>query len=227
MVLVIFIVLLVLGSTRGMSVSTTGRVCVVTGANKGIGYEVAKIVASTPGWVTVVASRDEARGQRAVEFFRQQGLNAICRQLDITDAQSIETFTRNLAAEYSKVDCLVNNAGIAFKSSDPTPFPQQARPTLETNFFGTVNLTQKLLPLILKSDEPRIVQVASGSGHISILPEGALKDTFMALERGESDLTLEGLESIANQFIADISASKNLSEWPNSCYGMRYVFLHS
>ena len=72
--------------------------------------------------------------------------------------------------DFDSIDILVNNAAIAFKGSDPTPFAQQAWPTINTNYFGTLRLTEGLLPLIEKSTRsPRIVNVASSAGHLRIL----------------------------------------------------------
>jgi carbonyl reductase 1 len=97
--------------------------------------------------------------------------------LDIADSASIEQFTQQLYSDYPSIDILVNNAAIAYKAADPTPFAKQARPTITTNYFGTVQLTDALLPLLEKSEQsyPRIVNVASEVGHLKILKSQALK----------------------------------------------------
>ena len=76
--------------------------------------------------------------------------------------------SQDFIRDYQQIDVLVNNAAVAFKDSDPTPFQRQARPTLQTNFFGTVRLTLGLLPLLHRGASPRIVNVASMAGALKI-----------------------------------------------------------
>ncbi|KAH8096253.1 hypothetical protein JL720_3614 [Aureococcus anophagefferens] len=112
------------------------RVAVVTGANKGIGFHVAQqLLASCT--VVILACRDASRGEAAVR--RLSDPKARFMQLDIGDEASIATFAAAVEQDVGRVDVLVNNAAIAFKAADPTPFAAQTEPTLKINVRGTVS----------------------------------------------------------------------------------------
>ena len=120
-------------------------VTLVTGANKGIGREIARKLGKTPGTTTILACRDVALGTAAADELRASGCEkVVVQRLDLTDASSIEEVARYVESEHGKLDILVNNAAICF--NDPTlygkvphtPFEQQAGITVRTNFFGTV-----------------------------------------------------------------------------------------
>ena len=119
---------------------------------------------------------------------------------------------------FSSRACLfvqVNNAATAFKGSDPTPFHQQARPTIMTNFFGLLEVTRALLPLLKQSDDPRIVNVASQAGHLQILPSQQRKELFTS-----PTLTVPQLEGLMHEFVTDVEAGQHAAKgWPNTCYG--------
>uniref|UniRef100_A0A9L0RK46 Carbonyl reductase 1 n=1 Tax=Equus caballus TaxID=9796 RepID=A0A9L0RK46_HORSE len=124
------------------------RVALVTGANKGIGFAIARDLCRQFSGDVVLTARDAARGQAAVQQLQAEGLSPRFHQLDINDLQSIRALRDFLKKEYGGLDVLVNNAGIAFKTVDPTPFPIQAEVTMKTNFFGTRDVCTELLPLI-------------------------------------------------------------------------------
>jgi NAD(P)-dependent dehydrogenase (short-subunit alcohol dehydrogenase family) len=135
-------------------------IAVVTGANKGIGKEIARQLAG--GGLTVYAgSRDAARGQRAVE---EMGGDTRLLVLDVTDAASIAA----AASQVSTLDILVNNAGI---SGDDTTADQEDIATLrriyETNVLGVVAVTNAFLPALRRSAHPRIVNISSGTGSLT------------------------------------------------------------
>eukprot|EP00752_Nemacystus_decipiens_P012218 g10832.t1 len=193
------------------------KISVVTGSNKGIGLAIAKKLAQAPGHRCVLTSRNPALGQKAADELKAEGLDSVTyKQLDIGDPASVERFASEMEQEYGRVDILVNNAGIAFKGADPTPFTEQAEPTLKTNFFDTAAFTEKLLPLVRKSSAGRVVNVASTSGRLSILPSQGRKDAFT-----DPHLTKENLSSMMTDFVADVKAGRHAEEgWPNTCYGM-------
>eukprot|EP01041_Mallomonas_annulata_P013519 gene13519-28673_t len=149
-------------------VSMTSSIAVITGANKGIGFEIAKKIAHS-GQKTILTARDVVRGQNATDSLKSLGYDVEFRQLDICEG---------ISRDYGCCDILINNAATAFKGSDPTPFQEQAEPTMTPNFFGTLELTEKMLPLLQKSSSPRIVNVASQSGLLRILPTKRRKDQF-------------------------------------------------
>lgn len=141
-----------------MSVAT--RVCIVTGANKGIGYEIAKGLGAR-NFKVILACRNQQLGMEAKSKLAESGYDVELELLDIGDSTSITSFVNAVTSKYPKIDVLINNAAIAFKAADPTPFNQQSRPTLKVNFFGTLELTEKMIPHLKKSDNPVIVNVAS------------------------------------------------------------------
>ncbi|KAF6384453.1 carbonyl reductase 1 [Rhinolophus ferrumequinum] len=128
--------------------SSCSRVALVTGANKGIGFAIARELCRQFSGDVVLTARDAARGQAAVQQLQAEGLSPRFHQLDIDDLQSIRALRDFLRKEYGGLDVLVNNAGIAFKNNDPTPFHIQAEVTMKTNFFGTRDVCTELLPLM-------------------------------------------------------------------------------
>lgn len=164
---------------------------------------------------TVLACRNIEHEGIALEHFKHLGLDAEFRILDISDRNSIAHFVHGIERDFGKIDILVNNAAIAFKASDPTPFEQQARPTVHTNYFGTLWTTQALLPLLRKATNPRIVNVASSAGHLRIIPSKQIRDQFTS-----PDLTIDKLSALMEEFVEAVEAGKHAAEgWPNSCYG--------
>jgi NAD(P)-dependent dehydrogenase (short-subunit alcohol dehydrogenase family) len=132
----------------------------VTGANNGIGREVARQLAAD-GHTVHVGSRDAARGREAV---RDIGGDSHLQILDVTDADSIAA----AAAEIDSLDVLINNAGINLDSlSAPDASVDAFRRTYETNIFGVLAVTNAFLPALRRSAHPRIVNVSSGTGSIA------------------------------------------------------------
>eukprot|EP01035_Chromulina_nebulosa_P017532 gene17532-23094_t len=190
-------------------------IAVVTGSNKGIGFEIVKKLSSI-GYKTILATRNVDLGSKAASSLRSQGLDVEFRELDISSDESIKAFVSKFQSDYGKCDVLVNNAAIAFKGSDPTPFKLQAEPTIKTNYFGTLSLTTLMLPLLQNSSSPRIVNVASQAGLLGILPSNDRKKFFTS-----ETLTVDDLSEALNQFVVDVKNEKHKENgWPNSCYGI-------
>ena len=133
-------------------------VAVVTGANKGIGYEIARILA-TEGFTTVVASRNTELGNAAVSQLKAAQPDAAVDfvQLDITDAASVAACAEALKVKYGRVDILVNNAGIAYKGS--IFGAEEAATTMNCNLKGTRSISEAVLPLMPEGG--RIVNLCS------------------------------------------------------------------
>lgn len=151
-------------------------VALVTGANKGLGKQVAQELADR-GYVVLVGSRDFSSGQKAAE---EIGDGAVAIQLDVTDTQSIANAAGRVATEFGRLDLLVNNAGIGqsgrYKTGEEVIAASVAsvapldevRAVFETNVFGVLAVTQAMLPLIRLSSSGRIVNVSSGVASLTL-----------------------------------------------------------
>ena len=208
------------GQHHSIMTPTSGRVAVVTGANKGIGFFIAlQLGASGLFQHVILACRDPVRGQAAVTKIAGSTGNKAsisCLPLTLGDVDSHEDLRESLEKQFGKVDCLVNNAAMAYKGADPTPFVEQCTPTLDINFRGTVDLTEKLLPLVKKGSDARIVNVASMSGHLNQIKSKELKDQFRS-----SSLTMPALKTLVIKFEMDVKSGQHLNQgWGNSNYGM-------
>ncbi|XP_049730773.1 carbonyl reductase [NADPH] 1 [Elephas maximus indicus] len=198
--------------------SSCSRVALVTGANKGIGFAIARELCRQFSGDVVLTARDEARGRAAVQQLQAEGLSPRFHQLDIDNLQSIRALRDFLRREYGGLDVLVNNAGIAFKNADPTPFHIQAEVTLKTNFFGTRDVCTELLPLI--KPQGRVVNVSS------MVSLGALRSCSPELQqkfRSET-ITEEELVALMNKFVEDTKNGVHQKEgWPNTAYGVSKI----
>lgn len=151
-------------------------VALVTGANKGLGKQVAKELVDH-GYLVLVGSRNLANGQKAAE---EIGEGAVAIQLDVTNASSIANAAKRIATEFGRLDLLVNNAAIAQSgryasgqevitagAASVAPL-DEVRAVFDTNVFGVLAVTQALLPLIRSSPSGRIVNVSSGVGSLAL-----------------------------------------------------------
>ena len=164
------------------------RVALVTGANKGVGKQVAReLVAS--GLKVYVGSRDLVRGQTAAA---EIGDGAVAVQLDVTDSASIAAAAERIGAEVGRLDVLVSNAGISHTGdgftmeqyaamSKPSSAPiNEMRAVWDVNVFGALSVYQAMLPLLRQSADARIVSVTSGLGSLTDAadPGNAYRATF-------------------------------------------------
>jgi NAD(P)-dependent dehydrogenase (short-subunit alcohol dehydrogenase family) len=148
---------------------TAKTVALVTGANKGIGFEVAQELGKA-GMTVYLGARDRSRGEQAAKSLQEKGLDARFIELDLGNETTMQKAAEQIATEQGRLDVLVNNAGIV-QEGDGTPGEADldaVRRTFDTNFFATVMVTQKMLPLIKKSKAARIVNVSSGLGSLTL-----------------------------------------------------------
>ena len=148
--------------------STNKKIALITGANKGIGFEVSKQIART-GVTVLMGARNKALGEEAVAKLVAEGLDARFLHLDITDAATVAGAAAKIEADFGHLDILVNNAGIADHADGPpsTASLDAVERTLRTNFFGPIAVTQAMLPLLRKAPAARIVNVSSGLGSLT------------------------------------------------------------
>ena len=142
------------------------KIALITGANKGLGFETARQL-GTKGLKVLMASRNKERGNTAVEKLKAEGLDVEFVQLELTNEAEVEALVSYIETNYGKLDVLVNNAGI-MHGGEPGGVntaeivkAEVLRETFDINFFSLVNFTQKILPLIKKSDSGRIINVSS------------------------------------------------------------------
>ena len=141
------------------------KIAFITGANRGIGFETSKKLAET-GVQVILGSRDLNKGTEAVEKLNALGLNVDLTQYDALDLKAPQKVFDYISEKYKKLDILINNAGVLltgdlFVTNSSTVSDKDIKDTFQTNLFSVISLTQKLLPLIKKSDAGRIVNVST------------------------------------------------------------------
>ncbi|KAF3961575.1 hypothetical protein CMV_013824 [Castanea mollissima] len=216
----------------------TKRVAVVTGANKGIGFEISKQLASN-GVKVILTARDVKRGTEAVETLKAAGYSDFgFHQLDVSDPVSISAFVNFIKTEFGKLDILVNNAAVnglttvgtvdpkdlKFGPDDMSPnveafkkFVQQtyesAVSSFKTNYYGIKHLSKELIPLLQLSNSARIVNISSDLGQLKFISNENAKKKL-----GDVDgLTEEKVEEVVEEFLEDVK--ENLIEdkgWPSN-----------
>ncbi|KAL3618660.1 (+)-neomenthol dehydrogenase [Castilleja foliolosa] len=213
------------------------RYAVVTGANKGIGFEVCRQLLCK-GITVVLTARDEKKGLEAVEKLKKLGSfsdRIIFHHLQVTDLASIATLAEFIKSKFGKLDILVNNAGILGATVEDEA--QKALGTegsekigwfeliqnvliqtyeltdegIKTNYYGAKRTIEALLPLLQLSDSPTIVNVSSSMGKLKFIPsewaKGILKDV--------DNLTEEKIDEVLNMFLKDFKeGSLEAKGWP-------------
>ncbi|MCU1528788.1 MAG: dehydrogenase [Frondihabitans sp.] len=145
-------------------------IALITGANKGIGFETARQLAEQ-GWTVLVGSRDQSRGEEAAAVLRANGLQATAIELDVSNDHSIIEAAKRIAETFDHLDVLVNNAGIYAPSTPSGTSRALLRDIFETNVFGTVAVTNAFLPLLRRSKRARIVNVSSEIASFTLITD--------------------------------------------------------
>ena len=148
---------------------STDRIALVTGANKGIGLEIARQLGQA-GVFVIIGARDAARARTALHDLLSQGLKAQSVAIDLNDHASIAAAAETIGAEHGRLDILVNNAGIVDAADGPpgSASADAARRIMDTNFVGTLAVTQAMLPLLRLSPAARIVNLSSSLGSLAV-----------------------------------------------------------
>ncbi|MFX1575208.1 MAG: SDR family oxidoreductase [Promethearchaeota archaeon] len=150
------------------------RVALVTGGNRGIGFEICHQLAKV-GLTVILTARDEDNGEKAVIQLENEGLKVDFHQLDVTDIISINEVVDYVRNKYGKLDILINNAGISLdgRRSILNVDMDIVRKTMETNFIGPFKLIQVFISLLKESGDGRIINVSSGMGSFSNAVSGS------------------------------------------------------
>lgn len=145
------------------------RIALVTGANRGIGYESCRQLAAL-GFGVVLTARDEKKGEAAA---RRLGSSVSFQTLDVRDERSVRDAFESVKRQFGRLDVLVNNAGISkgSKTLEDADLEDLKR-IMETNFFGPIRVSKTFLPLLRKSDDARIINVSSAMGSLDDLGGG-------------------------------------------------------
>jgi NAD(P)-dependent dehydrogenase (short-subunit alcohol dehydrogenase family) len=151
-----------------MAQNHEGKIALITGANKGIGYEVARQLGKK-GITVLVAARNPELGEAAAAALKAGGADAYFIELDVTNAETIAKAAETIRRRHNRLDILVNNAGVADQGDGPPSAadPIAVRRVLDVNFFGVLAVTQAMLPLVRNSVSGRIVMVSSGLGSLT------------------------------------------------------------
>jgi len=146
-----------------------GAIALVTGANKGIGFEIARGLGKL-GAMVLLGCRSEALGKKAAETLNAEGLRAEPVKLDVTDRATIHKAAADIGSRFGHLDILVNNAGVSLEAgAKPSRVDLDVvRRVYEVNVMGVIATTQEMLPLLEKSKHGRIVNVSSTLGSLTI-----------------------------------------------------------
>jgi NAD(P)-dependent dehydrogenase (short-subunit alcohol dehydrogenase family) len=146
-------------------VASNRRVALVSGANRGIGAEIARQLAEDHGFLVFAGARDPS------DVAAVEGIVPI--ELDVTDQRTLDTARDQVESDPGRLDALVNNAGVF---GDPVGVADydldRAHEVIETNVFGPWRLIEAFIPLLRRSDHPRVVNVSSGAGQLSDMDGG-------------------------------------------------------
>ncbi|KAK9076702.1 hypothetical protein SSX86_005036 [Deinandra increscens subsp. villosa] len=223
------------------------RIAVVTGGNKGVGFEICRQLADKSVMV-VLTARDEKRGADSVAKLHSSGLpNVVFHQLDVTDPASVASLANFIDARFGKLDILVNNAGISSTIVDKESFwsldlnlPDQvvgenaklakkivtqtfegAQKCMETNYYGAKHVTQALLTLLLKSNSPRLVNVSSKLGQLKNVQDESARKIFSDVD----GLSEELLDEVVKEYLEDVKDEKLMEKkgWSSNLSGIAVV----
>ncbi|PRY32442.1 SDR family NAD(P)-dependent oxidoreductase [Umezawaea tangerina] len=179
-------------------------IALVTGANKGIGYEIAAGLGAL-GWSVGVGDRDE-RLPETVEKLRAEGVDAFAVPVDVTDDASVAAAAALVEERAGRLDVLVNNAGVAgpWPARPSTMSVDAVREVVETNVLGLIRVTNAMLPLLRRSEHPRIVNQSSHVGSMTL-------QTTPGVELGDVDgayaPTKTFLNAVTVQYVKELAGT--------------------
>lgn len=191
-------------------------VAVVTGSNKGVGYEIVRQLARN-GLTTVVTARDVSRGTQAVEALRTEiGSDRIAfHPLDVCNEESAVALSAWLKQTYGGADILINNAGVLFNENESV---ETDITTLQTNYYGLKNVTKAVLPILRPSPAgARVIMVSSGLGQLHPLRNHYRKE-LMNRER----LTEEKVDEFVESYLQEMKTGKGPGGWPRGGWSPSY-----
>ncbi|KAK7410976.1 hypothetical protein VNO78_02259 [Psophocarpus tetragonolobus] len=190
-------------------------IAVVTGGNRGIGFEVCRQLAEH-GVTVILTSRDESVGVESAKVLQEGGLTEVaCHQLDILDPSSINQFAEWMKENYGGLDILVNNAGVNFNQGSDNNV-ENARKVIETNYYGTKSMIKAMIPLMKPSAAgARIVNVSSRSGRLNGKRNRIENEALKKQLSDDESLTEEMIDGMVSTFLQQVEDGSWRSEgWP-------------
>lgn len=174
-------------------------IALVTGANRGIGFEVTRQLAVDHGHTVFLGSRDPDRGRAAASRIVANGIDVVAIRLDVTDPTTIRSAAAEIARRSGRLDVLVNNAAVDYDTDQRavTADLDRVRADLEINVFGAWATLEAVLPLLRRSDHPRVVNVSSGAGALTEMGGGT----------PAYSLSKAGLNVLTRKWAAELSRS--------------------
>jgi short-subunit dehydrogenase len=166
------------------------RVALITGCSSGIGYETALMLGRN-GFRTFATMRNTKKSDSLQEIIRKEGLDVSIQQLDVNNNASIENTINNIKNEANRIDVLINNAGFGLVGFFEDLTLDEIRDQFETNFFGVLNITKKIIPIMRLQKSGTIINISSGAGQVGFPGISAYVSTKFAIEGFSESLTYE------------------------------------
>lgn len=176
------------------------KVAVVTGSNKGIGFEIVKGLCQKFEGAVYLTARNEERGLKAVKKLEELGLKPLFHILDVTCEKSIQDFAAHISAHYTGIDVLVNNAGV-LDFDKPVSSYEVSKELIDTNFMSLLTISKILYPLL--TNTARIINLSSDWGLLSNIRKQVWLDTLI-----KDDLTVDEILDFVNEFLQASKVSK-------------------
>lgn len=166
------------------------QVALITGCSSGIGYETALMLARN-GFHTFATMRNTKKSDSLEEIIKKERLDLNIRELDVNDDTSIENTIKCIKREANRIDVLINNAGYGLVGFFEDLTLDEIRNQFETNFFGVLNITKKIIPIMRLQKSGTIINVSSGAGQVGFPGISAYVSTKFAIEGFSESLMYE------------------------------------
>lgn len=174
------------------------KVAVVTGGNRGLGFEIVKGLCKKFDGAVYLTARDDERGRQAVRKLEELGLKPWFHILDVTSEESVQEFAKYISTHHKGIDVLVNNAGI-LDFDKPVSSYEDAKKLMDTNFYSLLTISKILYPFL--TNNARIVNISSDWGLLSNIRKQVWLDTLV-----KDDLTVDEILQFVEDFL---QAAKN------------------
>ncbi|XP_063376344.1 carbonyl reductase [NADPH] 1-like [Cydia fagiglandana] len=177
------------------------KVAIVTGGNRGIGFEIVKGLCAKFDGAVYLTARNEERGRQAVKKLEELGLTPLFHVLDVTSEASVQEFATYVSTHHAGIDVLVNNAGVLDFDKSVSSY-EDAKKLMDTNFFSLLTISRILYPYL--KNNARIINISSDWGLLSNIRKQVWLDTLV-----KDDLTVEEILQFVNDFLQTAKNGKS------------------